>query len=271
VTDFKGRAAFVSGGATGIGMASARALCLRGADVMVCGHDGTQLKSALQELEMSIAGHAGRSGRVWTCVADVRDLAAMQSAAATLMERTGRIDHLVCAAGVQIVGSVLTASEADWLEVVDVNLSGTYRACKAVLPLMVRGGGGSIVILSSVQAFLGKRNGVAYVATKGGLNAMARAMALDHAGEGVRINVVCPGVVDTPMLREAARRVAPGTDGTEVIHGWAIGQPLGSSVGLACQPGDVADMVTFLLSDEARYITGAEFRVDGGLSAKLAM
>ena len=269
--DFKGRAALVSGGATGIGMASALALCLRGADVMVCGHDGNQLNFALKEIEFSMAGHTEHSGRIWTCVADVRDLAAMQSAAAALMERTGRIDHLVCAAGVQIVGSVLTASEADWLEVVDVNLSGTFRTCKALLPFMLRGGGGSIVILSSVQAFLGKRNGVAYVATKGGLNAMAKAMALDHADDGVRVNVVCPGVVDTPMLREAALRVAPGTDGTEAILRWSLGQPLGSSVGQACQPGDVADLVTFLLSDQARYITGAEFRVDGGLSAKLAV
>lgn len=271
MTDFEGRTALVSGGATGIGLASALALYRRGANVMVCGHNGGQLQSARMQLEAAKDGLYVPPGRVWTCIADVRDMAAMESAAATLLEHTGRIDHLVCAAGIQIPGSALTASEADWLAVLDVNLSGTFRACKAVLPAMVRGRGGSIVIVSSVQAFLGKRNGVAYVATKGGLNAMAKAMALDHAGEGVRVNVVCPGVVDTPMLREAAQRAAPGTDGTKAIEGWALGQPLGSTVGQTCQPEDVAVMIAFLLSDEARYVTGAEFRVDGGLSAKLAM
>jgi NAD(P)-dependent dehydrogenase (short-subunit alcohol dehydrogenase family) len=262
--DFRGRSALVTGGASGIGLATAQCLLDRGADVMVCGHDGAQLEAALHSLQ------AG-SGRVHARLADVRDLSSMQAAADELAAHTGRIDHLVSAAGIQIPGTALTASEADWLAVLDVNLSGAFRACKAVLPAMVRGGGGSIVIVSSVQALRGKRNGVAYVASKGGLNAMVRALALDHAPQRVRVNVVCPGVVDTPMLREAALRAFPGTPVDETVTAWAQLQPLGDAAGQPCQPHDVAQAAMFLLSDAARYVTGAEFSVDGGLSAKLAL
>ncbi|MGE0798301.1 MAG: SDR family NAD(P)-dependent oxidoreductase [Lautropia sp.] len=266
---FAGRSALVTGGASGIGLATARALAAAGADVLLCGHDGVQVDAALAALRAGLAADQRR--RADGCVADVRRGEDLARAVGRLVERTGRLDHLVCAAGIQIPGTALTMRETDWQAVLDVNLSGAYRACAAALPAMIRQRRGAIVIVSSVQAFVGKRNGIAYVAAKGGLNAMTRALALDHAGDGVRVNVVCPGVVDTPMLREAAARAAAaGAVGPDaLIDRWAAAQPLGAAAGTPCGPADVADTILFLLGDGARYVTGSEFRVDGGLSVRL--
>lgn len=259
---FAGKSALITGAGSGIGRATAELLLAQGAAVLLTGHDARQIEAAAADLR-------GDGRTVWGRAADVRDLDALERAAAELRERTHRIDHLVCAAGVQIPGTALTASEEDWQAVIDTNLSGAFRSCKAVLPAMVEQGGGSIVIVSSVQALLGKRNGLAYVAAKGGLNAMTRALALDHADRGVRVNAVLPGVVDTPMLREAAAHSGDAVEST--VRQWARLQPLGISIEDPCQPQDVAVLIAFLLSSDARYITGSEFRVDGGLAAKLAL
>ncbi|MGE0718588.1 MAG: SDR family NAD(P)-dependent oxidoreductase [Alphaproteobacteria bacterium] len=258
-----GRVALITGGATGIGLAAAELLLERGAAVVLTGHRADQLEAA----GVTLARHGDRLIRR---AADVRDLAALEAAVRAGEERFGRLDRLVCAAGIQIPGTVLTAAEQDWLGVIDVNLSGAFRACKAAVPAMLRAGGGAIAIVSSIQALLGKRNGVAYVAAKGGLNAMTRALALDHAEAGIRVNSVCPGVVDTPMLREAAARV-PGGNADRLVADWARAQPLGAHHATPCSPADVARLIAFLLSDEAAHITGSEFRVDGGLGAKLAL
>ena len=262
MSDFTGRAALVTGGATGIGLAAAAMLLERGASVVLTGHLPAQVDAARARL-------SGHGDRLVAMAADVRDLPALEAAVQAAEQRFGRLDGLVSAAGIQIPGTVLTASEDDWGRVIDVNLSGAFRACKAAIPAIVRAGGGSIAIVSSIQALLGKRNGVAYVAAKGGLNAMTRALALDHAEAGVRVNAVCPGVVDTPMLREAARRV--GGDEDQAVAAWARAQPLGAHHPRPCGPSDVAALIIFLLGDGAAHITGSEFRVDGGLGAKLAL
>jgi NAD(P)-dependent dehydrogenase (short-subunit alcohol dehydrogenase family) len=258
---FDGRVVMVTGGATGIGFAIVEELLSEDCAVVLTGHDPVQIRDAAARLGQQ---------RVATVAADVRDPAALHHAVQVALERWGRLDGLVCAAGIQIPGTVETMLEADWQQVLDVNLTGAFRAAKAALPAMLSTGG-AIVLLASVQAHLGKRNGVAYVAAKGALVALTRAMALDHAGAGIRVNSVSPGVVDTPLLRHAASRAA-GPDQVEaLIAGWAQAQPLGSARGRPCLPQDVARTVLFLLSDEAHYITGADVAVDGGLGAKLAL
>ncbi|MCC7275981.1 MAG: SDR family oxidoreductase [Alphaproteobacteria bacterium] len=260
--ELAGRTALVTGGATGIGFAAAALLLERGAAVALTGHREDQVAAAREAL----AAHADR---LLAMPADVRDLAALEAAVRAAEARFERLDLLVSAAGIQIPGTVLTAAEDDWQRVIDVNLSGAFRACKAAVPAMLRAGGGAIVIVSSIQALLGKRNGVAYVAAKGGLNAMTRALALDHAEAGIRVNAVCPGVVDTPMLREAARRL-PG-DEDQTVAAWARAQPLGVHHARPCRPEDVAELILFLLGPGAAHVTGSEFRIDDGLGAKLAL
>jgi NAD(P)-dependent dehydrogenase (short-subunit alcohol dehydrogenase family) len=264
MAEFNDRVAVVTGGGSGIGLAAAEALLAQGARVALLGHDADQIAAAARSLA---ARHADR---VMGLAGDVRDLAQLQSAMATAASPTGGIDHLVCAAGIQIPGTAITATEAEWQQVIDTNLSGAFRACKAALPRMIAGGG-SIVIVSSIQALRGKPNGLAYVTAKGGLNAMVRAMALDHAAQGIRVNAVCPGVVDTPMLRQAAARATSDGDPEVLVRRWAAAQPIAASRPAPCGPADVADMILFLLSARAAYVTGGEFTIDGGLGAKLPL
>lgn len=258
---FDGRVVMVTGGATGIGFAIVEELLSEGGAVVLTGHDPVQIRDAAAQLGQQ---------RVITVAADVRDQGALHQAVQLAIDRWGRLDGLVCAAGIQIPGTVETMLEAEWQQVLDVNLTGAFRAAKAALPAL-SSARGAIVLLASVQAHRGKRNGVAYVAAKGALVALTRAMALDHAGVGIRVNSVSPGVVDTPLLRQAASRVAAPDQVEALIAGWAQAQPLGSTRGRPCLPKDVARTVLFLLSDEAHYITGADVAVDGGLGAKLAL
>jgi NAD(P)-dependent dehydrogenase (short-subunit alcohol dehydrogenase family) len=161
---------------------------------------------------------------------------------------------------------VETTSPQTWDEVFAVNVRSMFLLAKHVLPLMRRNGGGAIVNVSSGQAVASQRNVVAYTASKGAISAMTRAMAVDHAAEGIRVNTIVPGSVDTPMLRASARAIAPD-DPDRVISEWGSEHPIGR-VG---QPAEIADACVFLASPLASYVTGAELRVDGGLLAGVAL
>lgn len=260
---FAGRTALVTGAGSGIGLGVARELLAQGATVLLCLREGQQDLAAadLRPDELQ---------RVTLAVCDVREGEGLVQAVRHFCNRHGKLHHLVCAAGVQIPGAVGDAPEPQWSEVLDVNLGGVFRTCAAAIPAMRGAKTPSIVLVTSVQASLAKKNGAAYIASKGGIAALARAMALDCAADGIRVNVVAPGVVDTPMLREAAARM-PGVPVEDTVRAWAASQPLGPAVGEPCLPRDVANAVLFLLSDESRYITGSELRVDGGLAARLAL
>lgn len=271
MTGLEGKVALVTGGATGIGRAAAEVLLARGASVLLTGHRDDHLAEANAALGGAALGPGHPALR--TALADVRDQDALDRAVSLAEAAFGRLDILVCAAGIQIPGTALTASEGDWQAVLDVNLSGAFRACKAALPALLRAQAGAIVLVSSIQAIRGKRNGLAYVAAKGALNAMTRAMALDHAGDNIRVNAVCPGVVDTPLLREAAAAAgAVDTAAVEaLVQQWSAGQPLTPGIGRVCTAADVAKLIAFLASDEAAYVTGSSYGIDGGLAAKIAL
>ncbi|MEQ8344366.1 MAG: SDR family NAD(P)-dependent oxidoreductase [Sneathiellaceae bacterium] len=266
MTGLEGKAALVTGGATGIGRATVEVLLERGASVVLTGHLEDQLAAANAAL-------GARHPALRTALADVRDQEALDRAAALAEAAFGRLDILVCAAGIQIPGTALTATERDWQAVLDVNLSGAFRASKAALPALQRSQAGAIVLVSSIQAVRGKRNGLAYVAAKGALNAMTRAMALDHAGDNIRVNAVCPGVVDTPLLRAAAATAGAADPGAveALVRDWSQGQPLTPGIGRVCTARDVAKLIAFLASDEAAYVTGSAYGIDGGLAAKIAL
>ncbi len=153
-----------------------------------------------------------------------------------------------------------------WDEVLDVNVRGMFLAVKHAVPLMRRSGGGAVINVASAQATATQRNVVAYTASKGAIVAMTRAMAVDHAPDGIRVNSVSPGSVDTPMLRAAARDVS-AEDPDAVIAQWGSLHPLGR-VG---DPAEIADVIVFLASPLSSFVTGADLRVDGGVLAGVAL
>ncbi|WP_113701522.1 SDR family NAD(P)-dependent oxidoreductase [Nonomuraea lactucae] len=249
MTEFAGKVALVTGGSTGIGRAVVDRLADGGASVVFCGADE---EAALD------------SEHVTGVVADVRRAGDMRDLVDLAVARYGGLDAVVTCAGVQRYGTVVDTPEDVWDEVLDVNLKGVYLTCKAAIPRMRAGGGGSIVLLSSVQAFASQTQVAAYTASKAALNGLTRAMALDHAADGIRVNVVCPGSVDTPMLRRAADLWRGPLSQEEQVALWGRAHPLGR----VARAEEVAELVTFLAGPRSSFITGAEHRVDGGLLAR---
>lgn len=180
--------------------------------------------------------------------------------------RRGRLSALVNSAGIQRYGTAETTSVETWDEVLNVNLRAMFLTTKYAVPLMRVNGGGSIINVSSAQAIASQTNVVAYTASKGAIVAMTRAMAVDYAAENIRVNSVCPGSVDTPMLRASAASIDPD-DPDRVIAEWGKGHPIGH-VG---QPREIADVILFLASSLASFVTGSDLRVDGGALAGISL
>lgn len=241
------RTVAVTGGAAGIGRGAVERFVAAGDRVYALDRDST----ALSQLDSCVTG----------IVVDVADRAALAAAA----EEVGALDVLVCAAGVQRYGTVVTTPSATYDEVMAVNVGGVFFACQSFLPLMPRGG--SVVVVSSVQAYAAQHDVAAYSMGKGALLSLVRAMAVDHAADGIRVNAVCPGSVDTPMLRTSAAQFSGDRSTDEVVAEWGRSHPLGR----VATPGEVAEVIHFLASPAAAFVTGADVKVDGGLTAQLAV
>jgi NAD(P)-dependent dehydrogenase (short-subunit alcohol dehydrogenase family) len=196
----------------------------------------------------------------------VRDDAGVEAAVSGLRESAGRIDALVSNAGVARHGRLEELPDEDWQLVMDVNLRAQKRLVAVTVPFMRAQGGGAIVLTASVHAHATSPLVAAYAASKGGVVAMARALAIDYGPDGIRVNAVAPGSVDTPMLRASAKRRKPD-DPEGVIAAWGARHPLGRVL----QPEEVAAAVAFLASDDASGITGICQPVDGGLLARLSL
>jgi meso-butanediol dehydrogenase / (S,S)-butanediol dehydrogenase / diacetyl reductase len=234
------RIAIVTGAASGMGAATARLLAEAGATV----------------LGADIASHPSVA-----LVGDVADPAFCDAAVAHAVALHGRIDILVNAAGVIVRADAPATDDAAWYRQMRVNVDGTFFMCRAAIRQMRRQGSGAIVNFGSIWGAAGGKGHVAYATAKGAVHNMTRSLALDHAREGIRINAVCPGEVDTPMLRGAGRS-EPLTDAQLADMADRV-----VPNGRLAQPEEIGRVVVFLCSDAASYMTGALVPVDGGWSA----
>jgi len=246
--------ALVTGASSGIGRATALALAQAGYRLVLAGRDRKRLEDVQHGCEAF-----GAAVEFW--LGDIAQAAACNSLVATATEKFGRLDLLVNNAGIIHRATVDETSDAQWQETLSVNLSSVFYLSRAAISVMRTQGAGCIVNVASDWGLVGGERAAAYCASKGAVVQLTRAMALDHSREGIRVNAVCPGDVDTPMLdREAAQRgvdpVAARLQSAEEIPD-----------GCLAEPGDVAAAILFLASPGARHIVGAAIPVDGGATA----
>lgn len=253
--DFHNKVAVVTGGAQGIGRATALALARDGAAVVIADRDGPAAR-------LLVDGIRSWGGQALAIVADVSDEGDAARIAAEAVTAFGGIDVLINNAGVQTPGTVETTPLEVWNATIAVNLTGVYLVSHFAIPELRRRGGGAIVNVASLHGLLSAPGWAVYAASKGGVVALSRAMALDYAAEGIRVNCVCPGVIDTAMLRTTAQ-LESRSKPEERLREWAHQQPVGR-LGTA---EDVASLILFLAGPQAGFITGGVYTVDGGQSA----
>ena len=247
------KVALITGGTSGIGEATAILFAKEGAKIAVTGRNQTRGNAIAEQITKN-GGHA-----VFTPL-DVRKNNDCRLAVDEILRAFGRIDSLCNNAGVFYPHTTLDCSEEEWDEQIDINLKGTFLMSKAVLPHMIERGSGVIINNSSGWGIVGGDAAVAYCASKGGVVLLSKAMAIDHGRHGIRVNCICPGDVDTPMLAEDARM--RGMKWEDYLASCA-NRPLGR-IGAA---NEIAKAALFLASDDSSFMTGATLVVDGGGTA----
>jgi NAD(P)-dependent dehydrogenase (short-subunit alcohol dehydrogenase family) len=254
--ELAGQVAVVTGGSSGIGRACATALARAGARVTAC---------ALPDDAFAEAESALAAGGVELLAVDVTDARATTALIDGVAERAGGLHVLVNSVGIQRYGTVVETDDEMWDLVLRTNVTSMLHTCRAAVPHIAAAGGGAIVNVSSVQGFVAQTGAAAYVASKGAVNAFTRALAVDHAPDGIRVNAVCPGSVDTTMLRWAAGlHAGGGTSAEDLLHEWGRAHPLGR----VATADEVAEVVRFLAGPRSSFIAGALLPVDGALTAQ---
>lgn len=258
MAEFSGKVALVTG-TSGIGMACVLRLAEGGAQVLACGID---------DAANAALGTAGRGLAIHVHQADVAVPAEVEAAVAEAVQRFGGLDIIVNAAAVHPFGSVVSTGFDVWQRCMAVNVGSIYLTAHFGVPEMMRRGGGAIINISSVQGFNCQQNVAAYVASKGAIHALTRAMALDHAEQKIRVNSVSPGSVRTPILELAARTYGgPGVSIEQAFARFGTAHPIGR-IG---EPEEVAELVAYLASDKAGFCTGSDYKIDGGLTAGIGV
>ncbi|MFT7319354.1 SDR family NAD(P)-dependent oxidoreductase [Congregibacter sp.] len=250
VLDFRGRVALVTGAASGMGAATAKELAARGAHVVVVDQNG--------ELAAKLATEINGMSAV---VGDVSDASFCQGAVASAVARHGRLDILVNCAGIIVRADASDTSDDDWRRIIDVNVGGVFFMSRAAVAIMQIQKRGAIVNFGSIWGDVGAAGVVAYCASKGAVHQLTRAMALDHVGDGIRINAVAPGEVNTPMLA-FGRAAAPSAAELQKLADETI------PMRRLADPIEIARVVAFLASDSASYMTGTIVTVDAGYTAR---
>ncbi len=238
----EGKVAVISGAASGIGLATTKRLAEAGADTTVLDVDEDKGPKVAEDIHST-----GVRARFYRC--DVTQEEDCRKAAESIARDFSRIDVLFNNAGVINRKNILQMTEKEWDFVLDVNLKGVYLLSRSVIPFMVRNGGGSIINNSSGWGLRGGPEAAAYCAAKGGVVTLTKAMAIDHARQGIRVNGICPGDTDTQLLREEASQ---------------LGEEENAFLKKVGKPEDIANAVLFLASDMSSWITGSILVVDGG-------
>jgi NAD(P)-dependent dehydrogenase (short-subunit alcohol dehydrogenase family) len=250
--DLDGKVALVTGGGTGIGSAVARRLVDRGALVAVAGRRAAPLDEV-----------AARTGAM-PIPCDVADASSVDAAIDHVVRRLGGLDIVVNNAGIVHRGGVEQVDDVGWSSVIDVNLTGPARICRAAVPHLRARGGGAIVNVSSIGGLFAARESIAYSTTKAALFGLTRSMALDLGPSGIRVNTLCPGWVDTPMADGAIRRVAQ-------VHGVSMEAARDilvrhNPIRRLADPDEIAKCIEFLATDDSSFVTGTVLIADGGQS-----
>jgi len=245
--------ALITGGGTGIGRAIAVAFAREGASVAVAARRLDKVKEVAAEIDQ-------QGIRALPLVCDVTHAKDADRAVEETARKFGKVNVLVNNAGTLSVSTVATISEEDWDRVVAVNLKGSFLMSRAALQEFRKAGGGNIVNIGSVLGLVAMKDRAAYCASKGGVTLLTKAMALDHAHENVRVNCICPSIVETELVKglfddsEPGRRLRQSREGTI---------PLGRFG----RPADVAELAVYLAAEESSWLTGAAIPLDGGLTA----
>ncbi len=246
----EGKTALITGGSEGIGKATALLFCKEGATVGIMARTQENLDKVVFEAE--------GPGDIISYKADVSNSGEIEQAVNDFYERFGKIDILFNNAGILEGGTVVTTSEEVWDRTMDINVKGVYLTSKYAVPLMAKHGGGSVINNSSVLGMVGMENCMAYNASKGAIRQITRSMALDHAGDNIRVNSICPGYIKTKMDPEFMGNPPDAEEQLDKIAADMI--PLVRRA----EPEEVAQSVLFLASDESKYMTGSDLVIDGG-------
>jgi NAD(P)-dependent dehydrogenase (short-subunit alcohol dehydrogenase family) len=253
VTRLAGKMAVITGGGTGIGQAIALAFAREGARVAVAGRRMAKLQETVQLLR-----EAGNDAVALEC--DVTQAADTERVVKAAEDAFGKVNVLVNNAGALSVSTVENISEADWDRVMATNIKGPFLMSRSVLPAMRRAGGGSIINVGSVLGIAAIRDRAAYCASKGGVTMLTKAMALDHAHDHIRVNCVCPSIVESDMTQNLFAE-------TEAGHKARENRLATIPLGRFGKPNDIAGLAVFLASDESSWMTGTVIPVDGGVTA----
>jgi NAD(P)-dependent dehydrogenase (short-subunit alcohol dehydrogenase family) len=246
----KDKVAIITGGNSGIGKATAELFAEEGARVCITGRNEERCREVADAINKA-------GGEAISLVADVRFPEECEKTVSATIEAFGKVDILFNNAGIYVANTAVDCSYEEWDFNVDINLKGTFLMSKCVLPSMIEQGSGVIINNGSGWGMVGGAKAVSYCASKGGVINMTRAMAIDHGADGIRINSICPGDVDTPMLVEDAKHQGLTA---EEFNDMAADRPMGR-IGTA---DEIAKGALFLASDDSTFMTGASLVIDGG-------
>jgi NAD(P)-dependent dehydrogenase (short-subunit alcohol dehydrogenase family) len=248
----KDKVAIITGGASGMGRSTAILFADNGAKVVVADIDAKGGEETVRSVK-------DRGGEAVFILTDVSKSSDVQNMVRKSVERYGKLNILCNCAGIAAVGTVLDTSEELWSKVMDINLKSTFLGMKYAIPEMIKAGGGSIINWASVNGLYALTNEAAYDASKGGVVMLSKATALDFGSNNIRVNAICPGIVDTPLVRNLAKNY-PEVNLDELGR-------MNAAIKRLLKPDEIANMALFLASDESSGLTGAAYVVDGGYTA----